>query len=92
MTASGVCESAVRARSPRTAHGATLGIRECLRPVAREASRALLDVVGALLGHARLTTTAHVHAESHRVAKETKKQWKPLGVTGRRAGGDQARS
>ena len=39
-----------------------------------------LDVVGALLGHASLTTTSqYVHAESHRVAKEMKKLWKQLG-------------
>jgi integrase len=38
-----------------------------------------LDVVGALLGHASLTTTSqYVHAESHRVAKEMKKLWKQL--------------
>ena len=38
-----------------------------------------LDVVGALLGHANLTTTSqYVHAESHRVAKEMKKLWKQL--------------
>jgi integrase len=37
-----------------------------------------LDVVGALLGHANLTTTSqYVHAESHRVA-EMKKLWKQL--------------
>jgi site-specific recombinase XerD len=39
-----------------------------------------LDVVGALLGHASLTTTSqYVHAESHRVAKEMRKLWKQLG-------------
>jgi integrase len=39
-----------------------------------------LDVVGALLGHASLTTTSqYVHAELHRVAKEMKKLWKQLG-------------
>jgi site-specific recombinase XerD len=38
-----------------------------------------LDVVGALLGHASLTTTSqYVHAESHRVAKEMKRLWKQL--------------
>jgi integrase len=39
-----------------------------------------LDVVGALLGHASLSTTSqYVHAESHRVAKEIRKLWKQWG-------------
>ena len=42
-----------------------------------------LDVVGALLGHASLSTTSqYVHAESHRVAREMQRLWKTLDRSG----------